>query len=72
MPMNAHLADFDALCEKRFHGWVEELRDFCGIPSETDQSAELERGAQWVEQRLRRAGAAVTVFREEGVRGDRS
>src|SRR2546422_7753475 len=64
---NGELADFDALCEERFDGWVEELRDFCRIPSETDHYAELDRGAEWVEQRLRRAGAEVTVLREDGV-----
>jgi acetylornithine deacetylase/succinyl-diaminopimelate desuccinylase-like protein len=63
----ADLAAFDALCDERFDSWVEELRDFCTIPCETDQFPELERGAQWVEQRLREAGAEVTVLREEGV-----
>jgi acetylornithine deacetylase/succinyl-diaminopimelate desuccinylase-like protein len=61
------LASFDALCDERFDGWVDELRDFCTIPCETDQFAELDRGAEWVEQRLRAAGAEVTVLREEGV-----
>jgi len=61
------LASFDALCDERFDGWVDELRDFCTIPCETDQFAELDRGAGWVEQRLRAAGAEVTVLREEGV-----
>ena len=65
--MNADLADFDALCDQRFDGWVEELRDFCSIPCETDAFPELDRGAAWVEQRLRQAGAEVTVLREEGV-----
>ena len=65
--MNAELGAFDALCDERFDGWVEELRDFCTIPCETDAFPELERGAQWVEQRLRQAGAEVTVLREEGV-----
>ena len=67
MTTNAELAAFDALCDERFDGWVEELRDFCTIPCETDQLAELERGASWVEDRLRAAGAEVTVLREEGV-----
>lgn len=65
--MNADPAAFDALCDERFDGWVGELRDFCTIPCETDQFPELERGAQWVEQRLRQAGAEVTVLREDGV-----
>jgi acetylornithine deacetylase/succinyl-diaminopimelate desuccinylase-like protein len=65
--MAADLSAFDALCDQRFDGWVEELRDFCTIPSETDQFPELDRGAAWVEQRLRAAGAEVTVLREEGV-----
>ena len=59
--------DFDRLCDERFDGWVEELRDFCTIPCETDQFAELDRGAEWVEQRLLAAGAEVTVLREDGV-----
>ena len=61
------LAAFDALCDERFDKWVEELRDFCTIPCETDQFPQLERGAEWVEQRLREAGAEVTVIREAGV-----
>src|SRR2546426_7194102 len=63
----ADLSAFDALVDERFDGWVEELRDFCAIPSETDHFPELERGAGWVEERLRAAGADVTVLREEGV-----
>jgi acetylornithine deacetylase/succinyl-diaminopimelate desuccinylase-like protein len=65
--MSTDLADFDALCDERFDAWVEELRDFCTIPCETDQQAELERGASWVEDRLRAAGAEVTVLRQDGV-----
>jgi acetylornithine deacetylase/succinyl-diaminopimelate desuccinylase-like protein len=65
--MNTDLAAFDTLCDERFDGWVEELRDFCSIPSETDHFPELERGAQWVEERLRQAGAEVTVLRQDGV-----
>jgi acetylornithine deacetylase/succinyl-diaminopimelate desuccinylase-like protein len=67
MPMNTDLAGFHALCDERFDAWVEELRDFCTIACETDQFPELERGARWVEQRLRQAGAEVTVLREDGV-----
>ena len=63
----ADLAAFDTLCDERFDGLVEELRDFCSIPSETDQLPELDRGAHWVEQRLRSVGADVTVLREGGV-----
>jgi acetylornithine deacetylase/succinyl-diaminopimelate desuccinylase-like protein len=65
--MDRELAAFDALCDERFDTWVEELRDFCTIPCETDAFSELDRGAEWVEQRLRRAGAEVTVLREDGV-----
>jgi acetylornithine deacetylase/succinyl-diaminopimelate desuccinylase-like protein len=65
--MTSDLPAFDALCDERFDGWVEELRDFCSIPCETDAFPELERGAAWVEDRLRRAGAEVTVLREDGV-----
>ena len=65
--MTTDHAAFDALVDERFDGWVEELRDFCSIPCETDHFPELDRGAGWVEQRLRAAGAEVTVLREEGV-----
>ena len=61
------LAAFDALVDERFDDWVEELRDFCSIPCETDAFEELEHGAQWIKQRLRAAGAEVTVLREDGV-----
>ena len=64
---DASFSAFDALCDERFEGWVDELRDFCTIPCETDQQPELERGAAWVEQRLRAAGAEVTVLREQDV-----
>ena len=65
--MAPDLSSFDALVDERFGGWVEELRDFCTIPCETDAFPELDRGAAWVEQRLRAAGAEVTVLREDGV-----
>lgn len=65
--MNTDFAAFDALCDERFDRWVDELRDFCTIPCETDAFPQLERGAQWVEARLRQAGAEVTVIREDGV-----
>lgn len=65
--MNADLATFDALCDERFDGWIDELRDFCAIPSETDEFPELELAGEWVRQRLGEAGAEVTVLREEGV-----
>src|SRR5436189_6297041 len=61
------LGPFDQLVEERFENWVDELREFCTIPSETAQLPELERAAIWTEQRLRAAGAEVTVLREEGV-----
>lgn len=65
--MAPDLAAFDALVDERFDAWVEELRDFCTIPCETDAFPELEDGAGWVEERLRAAGAEVTILREEGV-----
>ena len=65
--MAPDLATFDALCVERFDGWVGELREFCAIPSETDQFPDLERAAGWVEERLRAAGAEVTVLGDEGV-----
>jgi acetylornithine deacetylase/succinyl-diaminopimelate desuccinylase-like protein len=65
--MAPDLSAFDALVDERFDAWVEELRDFCTIPCETDVAPELERGAAWVEERLRAADAEVTVLRDEGV-----
>jgi acetylornithine deacetylase/succinyl-diaminopimelate desuccinylase-like protein len=66
-PMPPDLASFDKLVDERFDTWVDELRDFCTIPSETAHLPELERAATWTEQRLRAAGAEVTVLREDGV-----
>jgi acetylornithine deacetylase/succinyl-diaminopimelate desuccinylase-like protein len=66
-PPTADLRAFDALCDERFDRWVDELRDFCTIPCETDAFVELDRGAEWIEQRLRQAGAEVSVLREDGV-----
>jgi acetylornithine deacetylase/succinyl-diaminopimelate desuccinylase-like protein len=66
-PGGGAIAGFDALVDERFDAWVEELRDFCAIPCETDAFEELERGAAWTAQRLRAAGALVTVMREDGV-----
>src|SRR5437870_11705486 len=55
--MAPDLATFDALCDERFDGWVDELREVCAIPSETDQFPDLERAAGVVADRLRAAGA---------------
>ncbi len=65
--MSTDLTAFDRIVDERFDAWVEELRDFCTIPSETAHLPELERGAAWIEQRLRAAGAEVTVLRQDGV-----
>jgi acetylornithine deacetylase/succinyl-diaminopimelate desuccinylase-like protein len=65
--MTTDLAGFDRLVDERFDTWVDELSDFCTIPSETAHLPELERGADWVAQRLRAAGAEVTLLRDDGV-----
>jgi hypothetical protein len=65
---HADLAAFDALCDERFDAWVEELRDFCSIPCETDRFLELDRGAEWVEQRLRQAGPRSPCSARRGSR----
>ncbi len=46
--------------------WTEELVEFCVIPSEPDQPAAIDQAADWVDDRLRAAGATVHRLRHNG------
>lgn len=52
-------AALDATVAERLPGWVEELRDYCSIPSEAAEPEALRRAAAWTAKRLRAAGAVV-------------
>ena len=58
---------FDKLVAERTARWIEELRDYCRIPSETAVLPELKRCATWTADRLRRAGATVEIIEQAGV-----
>ncbi len=62
MPLDA----FDRLIDERRGRWLDELRDFCGIPSETGRLDQLRRAATWTADRLRTAGFVVEVIEGEG------
>jgi acetylornithine deacetylase/succinyl-diaminopimelate desuccinylase-like protein len=46
--------------------WTEELLAFCRIPSEAGDLVALRAAADWVAERLHRAGAAVDVVEKDG------
>jgi acetylornithine deacetylase/succinyl-diaminopimelate desuccinylase-like protein len=56
----------DALIDERFDGWIEELRDYCRIPSETGELEPLRDAAGWTAERLRSAGCRVETLEIEG------
>jgi acetylornithine deacetylase/succinyl-diaminopimelate desuccinylase-like protein len=58
---------FDRLVAERAPAWTEELRDYCRIPSETAQLADLQHGAAWTAERLRSAGCEVELIERPGV-----
>ena len=58
---------FDKLVGERIGRWTEELSDFCRIPCETAVLPELQRGATWTADRLRKAGARVEIIEKNGV-----
>jgi len=60
-------AALDALVAERLPGWVEELRDFCSIPSEAADAEALRRAAAWTADRLHAAGASVESLELPGV-----
>ena len=43
-------------------GWIEELADFCRIPSEASDPVALRGAADWTAERLRRLGAEIEVL----------
>lgn len=61
--------DWDAVAED-LEGtqarWTDELVEFCGISSEADQPGAIDQAAEWVEERLRVAGATVHRLRHNG------
>jgi acetylornithine deacetylase/succinyl-diaminopimelate desuccinylase-like protein len=57
---------FDALVQSRLPAWTDELVEYLAIPSEGGDIAELRRAADWTAERLRRAGAAVSVYEVDG------
>jgi acetylornithine deacetylase/succinyl-diaminopimelate desuccinylase-like protein len=57
----------DRLVAERLSGWVEELREFCAIPSEAGDSAALRTAAAWTADRLRASGATVASLELDGV-----
>ena len=62
MPLDA----FEQLIHERRDRWLDELRDFCGIPSETGRLDQLRRAASWTADRLRAGGFAVEVIEGGG------
>ena len=53
---------FDAIIDEHLEDWIAELLDFCRIPSEGGDLANLRLAADWTAERLRRAGCAVEVL----------
>ena len=53
---------FDALIDEHLEDWIDELLDFCRIPSEGGDMVNLRAAADWTAHRLRRAGCAVEVL----------
>src|SRR5829696_4740721 len=53
---------FDAAIDDHLEDWIAELLEFCAIPSEGGDLANLRAAAEWTAGRLRRAGCDVEVF----------
>jgi len=54
-------ADLDRIVGERLPGWIEELRDYCAIPSEIGRTDALRDAAAWTSDRMRSAGLTVTA-----------
>jgi acetylornithine deacetylase/succinyl-diaminopimelate desuccinylase-like protein len=59
-------AAIDRVIEERFDGWLAELIELSAIPSETGEAEPLAAAAAWCVDRLRRAGADVSVLEVDG------
>jgi acetylornithine deacetylase/succinyl-diaminopimelate desuccinylase-like protein len=57
---------FDGLVVERMPGWTAELQELCAIPSEASDAGALRSAAEWVGERLKRAGADVELVELEG------
>jgi len=53
---------FDAAIDDHLEDWIAELLEFCAIPSEGGDLANLRAAAEWTAGRLRRAGCDVEVL----------
>ncbi|MEO5965953.1 MAG: M20/M25/M40 family metallo-hydrolase, partial [Candidatus Limnocylindrales bacterium] len=60
-------ARFDAVIDDHLEEWIEELIDFCRIPSEGGDVVNLRAAADWTANRLLRAGCTVEVLELDGV-----
>ena len=59
--MTDRYASLRPTIEQRLPRWIEELADFCRIPSEANDLAALRQAADWSATRLRSLGAAVEL-----------
>jgi acetylornithine deacetylase/succinyl-diaminopimelate desuccinylase-like protein len=57
----------DRYVRDRMPAWIEELREFCAIPSEEQETAALGEAAEWTSARLARLGASVETMSIDGV-----
>src|SRR5262245_37446715 len=62
MDRNAANTLIDRYVDERLPAWIEELREFCAIPSEENEPAAVRAAADWTRDRLERLGAAVDVL----------
>lgn len=58
---------FDRLVDEQAPRWIQELVEFCRIPSETGHPEELRLAANWTTKRLKRLGAKTEVVLIEGI-----
>jgi acetylornithine deacetylase/succinyl-diaminopimelate desuccinylase-like protein len=61
------MAEVDSRIRANLPVWLDEVSEFCRIPSETGRRADLEAAAAWTAARLARAGGDVRELRLDGV-----
>jgi len=66
MDLTAVTDEIDRYVDERLPAWIEELREFCAIPSEENEPEALAAAAAWTRDRLERLGAAVEVLTVDG------